>query len=72
MKTAIIFSIVCVSFASAQFGSLLGGGAGGGGGVSAGAGAGRQGGASSGFGGLFDVFGGAAHQFESKSLNQLY
>ena len=71
MKTAIIFSIVCVSFASAHFGSLFGGGAGAGSASArangtAGAGAGRQGGASSGFGGLFDMFGGAVHQIESK------
>mgnify|MGYP007023914318 CR=1 FL=1 len=64
MKTVIIFLIVCVSFASVQFGFSFDGGAGGS--ASAGAGVGRQGGASSGFGGLFDMFGGAAHQFESK------
>ena len=70
MKTAIIFSIVCVSFVSAHFGASFGGGADGSASArvngTAGAGAGRQGGASSGFGGLFDMFGGAVHQIESK------
>ena len=66
MKTAIILSIVCVSFASAHFGSLFGGSASARVNGTAGAGAGRQDGASSGFGGLFDMFGGAVHQIEGK------
>lgn len=68
MKTAIIFSIVCVSFASAHFGFSFGGGAGGSASAIANgtAGAGRQAGSSFSLGSLFDMFGGAVHQAESK------